>query len=105
MRFHNRLISVDPYRRNLMGNSPSELLAIDLGTLMQGPTVATVEESRRPGLVAGDDVVTWSGWQEAGISDGSDLRKIDTAQACASTALGAFGHTGLTAWVGLTKVI
>ena len=103
--FRNTLISVDPYQRNLMGNGSSELPTIDVSTPMQGPTVATVEESNNPDFAVGDQVQTWSGWQEYAISDGSDLRKLDAQAAPISTALSVLGHTGLTAWVGTSKFL
>jgi NADPH-dependent curcumin reductase CurA len=101
----NVLISVDPYQRNLMGNGSSELPPIDIGDPMQGPTVAVVEESKNADFAVGDHVASWSGWQEYAISHGTDLRKIDPDTAPLSTALGALGHTGLTAWVGSTKFL
>lgn len=54
--FRNTLISVDPYQRNLMGNGSSELPSIDVGTPMQGPTVAIVEASNNPDFAVGDHV-------------------------------------------------
>jgi len=99
----NRLVSIDPYQRNLMGNAASELPPVALGQAMPGPTVAIVEQSNHPDFVVGDHVVAWSGWQQYGVSDGAELRKIDPALAPLSTALGVLGHTGLTAWLGITK--
>lgn len=103
--FRNLLISMDPYQRSLMGNASSELPPIDLGQPMPGPTVAIVEESRNAGFAIGDHVVTWSGWQEHGLSDGSDLMKVEPEAAPLSTALGVLGHTGMTAWLGTTKFL
>lgn len=99
----NRLISIDPYQRSLMGNAASELPPIDLGQPMSGPTVAVVEQSRHPDFAVGDHVVAWSGWQQYGLSDGRDLRIVDPDAAPLSTALGVLGHTGLTAWLGITR--
>lgn len=101
----NTLISVDPYQRNLMGNGSSELPTIDVGAPMPGPTVAIVEQSKSPAFAVGEYVQSWSGWQEYGVSDGSDLRKIDPEAAPVSMALGVLGHTGLTAWIGMTKLL
>jgi NADPH-dependent curcumin reductase CurA len=98
----NVLISLDPYQRNLMGNASSELTPIALGEPMPGPTVAVVETSKHPDFTAGEHVVTWSGWQQYALSDGAGLRKIDPQASPPSTALGVLGHTGLTAWVGLS---
>lgn len=99
----NLLISIDPYQRSLMGNASTELPPIDLGQPMSGPTVAVVEQSRNPNFAVGDHVVAWSGWQQYGLSNGAELRKIDPEAAAPSTALGVLGHTGLTAWLGVTK--
>jgi NADPH-dependent curcumin reductase len=97
----NTLVSVDPYQRNLMGNSTSELPPLNIGDVMPGPTVAIVEESRNPDFASGDRVQTWSGWQDYAVSDGSALRKLDPDAAPVSTALGVLGHTGLAAWLGM----
>lgn len=99
----NLLISIDPYQRSLMGNAASELPPIDLGQPMPGPAVAIVEQSNHPEFAVGEHVVAWSGWQQYGLSNGSDLRKLDPDAAPVSTALGVLGHTGLTAWLGTTK--
>jgi len=103
--FRNILISMDPYQRNLMGNASSELTPLALGQPMAGPTVAVVEHSDNPAFAVGEHVVTWSGWQEHGVSDGAGLQKIDPDAAPLSTALGVLGHTGLTAWVGMRKFV
>jgi NADPH-dependent curcumin reductase CurA len=101
----NLLISLDPYQRSLMGNASSELPPLDIGQPMVGPTVAIIEQSRNADFAVGDPVVSWSGWQEYALSDGSDLRKIEAGIAPLSTALGVLGHTGLTAWTGVNKFL
>jgi len=101
----NMFISLDPYNRIVMGNAASDAPALDIGQLMIGMTVAVVEASNNPAFPVGDHVVTMSGWQEYAVSDGTDLRTIDPAQAPLSASLGLLGHTGLTAWVGLTEVL
>jgi hypothetical protein len=100
----NTLFSVDPYQRTLMGAGSSEWPPIEIGEPMGGPTVAVVEESRNPEFAVGDHVQTWTGWQEYAVSNGSDLRKLDSRVAPLSTALGPLGLTGFTAWYGMTKV-
>ncbi|MCV3766582.1 NADP-dependent oxidoreductase [Rhizobium sp. TRM95796] len=102
--FRNQLFSIDPYQRNLMGNGSSEWPAIEIGDPMGGPTVAVVVESRCPDFAPGDQIQTWSGWQDYAVSDGSDIRKLDEAVAPLSTALGPLGLTGFTAWYGMTRV-
>ncbi|MCJ2130678.1 NADP-dependent oxidoreductase [Methylobacterium sp. E-045] len=102
--FRNTLFSIDPYQRNLMGNGSSEWPTINVGDPMGGPTIATVEESHNPDFAVGDNVQTWTGWQDYAVSDGSDLRKLDANAVPLSTALGPLGLPGFTAWYGLTKV-
>lgn len=103
--FRNQLISIDPYQRNLMGNASSELPPVELGQPMPGPTVAVVEQSKNAGFAPGDRVISWSGWQEYGLSDGSDLQKVALQGAPLTAALGVLGHTGLSAWVGMRKFL
>lgn len=102
--FRNTLISVEPYQRNLMGNGSSEWPTIDIGDTINGPTVAVIEESNNENFQVGDYVQTWSGWQEFGVSNGADLRKLDHNVAPLSTALGPLGLNGFAAWYGMTKV-
>ncbi len=101
----NLLVSMDPYNRIVMGNANSDQPAIDIGDPMLGFTVAVIERSDNPAFAVGDHVAGMYGWQDYAVSDGSDLRKIDPAVAPLSAHLGVLGMTGLTAWVGLTKII
>ncbi|WP_330177492.1 NADP-dependent oxidoreductase [Streptomyces sp. NBC_01498] len=101
----NILVSLDPYNRIIMGNANSDQPAIGIGDPMFGFTIAVVEESDHPAFAVGDHVAGMSGWQDYAVSDGTDLRKIDPDAAPLSANLGVLGMTGLTAWVGLTKII
>jgi NADPH-dependent curcumin reductase CurA len=49
-------------------------------------------------------VLSYSGWQEYDISDGTGLRKLDPTRANISTALGILGMPGMTAYVGLLHI-
>jgi NADPH-dependent curcumin reductase CurA len=101
----NLLVSLDPYNRIIMGNADSDQPPLEIGDPMFGFTVAVVEQSNNPAFTAGQSVASMSGWQDYALSDGSDLRVIDPAVAPLSASLGVLGHTGLTAWVGLTEVV
>ncbi|MGY0063988.1 NADP-dependent oxidoreductase [Streptomyces sp. LZ34] len=101
----NVLLSLDPYNRIIMGNANSDQPSIDIGDPMFGFTIAVIEQSGNPGFAVGDYVASMSGWQDYAVSDGSDLRKIDPEAAPLTANLGVLGMTGLTAWVGLTKII
>ncbi|MCS7478026.1 NADP-dependent oxidoreductase [Umezawaea endophytica] len=101
----NVLVSLDPYNRIIMGNANSDQPALDIGDPMFGFTIAVVEASHHPAFAVGDHVATTSGWQEYAVSDGSDLRPVDPRSAPLTANLGILGMTGLTAWVGLTRII
>jgi len=61
--------------------------------------------SRHPKFAVGEQVVGYLGWQEYGLSDGSQLTKVDTTQIPLSAYLGPVGMPGVTAWVGLNRII
>jgi NADPH-dependent curcumin reductase CurA len=96
-----RYLSLDPYMRGRMSAAKSYAAAVEVGHVMEGGTVAEVLESRHPDYVAGDVVLSYSGWQSYALSDGSDLRKLDPQQAPVTTALGVLGMPGFTAYAGL----
>lgn len=104
----NILVSLDPFNRILMGNANSDQAPIDLGDTMFGFTVAIVERSNNPAFAVGDHVSGFLGtlrWQDYAVSDGTDIRVVDPDVVPLTAHLGTLGVTGLTAWVGLTKVI
>lgn len=101
----NLLVSLDPYNRIIMGNADSDQPPIAIGDPMFGFTVGVVEQSNVAAFAPGDHVASMSGWQDYAVSDGSDLRALDPDAAPLSASLGILGHTGLTAWIGLTTII
>jgi len=104
----NILVSLDPFNRILMGNANSEQAPIELGDTMFGFTVAIVEQSNNAAFVVGEHVSGFlgtTGWQDYALSDGSDIRIIDADAVPLAAHLGVLGVTGLTAWVGLTKIL
>jgi NADPH-dependent curcumin reductase CurA len=101
----NILLSLDPFNRIVMGNADSDQPPIDVGDMMFGFTVAVVQQSNNAAFSVGDHVAGMSGWQDYAVSDGADLRRVDPEKAPLSTYLGVLGHTGLTAWVALTKIL
>lgn len=104
----NKLLSLDPFNRILMGNANSDQAPIALGDTMFGFTVGVVEQSNHPAYAVGDHVSGFlgtTGWQDYAVSDGSDLRVIDPHAVPLSAHLGTLGVTGLTAWVGLTAIL
>jgi NADPH-dependent curcumin reductase CurA len=104
----NILFSLDPFNRILMGNANSDQPPIGIGDTMFGFTIAVVEQSNNPAFAVGDHVsgvYGTTGWQDYAVCDGADLRPVDPDAAPLEAYLGMLGITGLTAWVGLTKIL
>jgi len=100
----NHYLSLDPYMRGRMEETKSYAESQKIGETMIGGTVGVVEASNNPGFAVGDTVVGVLGWQEYGLSDGSQLMKVDTRAVPMSAYLGAVGMPGVTAWYGLNRI-
>ncbi|HEY6514016.1 MAG TPA: NADP-dependent oxidoreductase, partial [Burkholderiaceae bacterium] len=101
-------LSLDPYMRGRMSEGKSYAQPQALDAVMVGGTVGEVAESRHPGYKAGDTVVGYGGWQQYSVVAAGQpgmLRKVDASRVPLSAYLGAVGMPGVTAWVGLTKII
>ncbi|WP_175770442.1 NADP-dependent oxidoreductase [Burkholderia anthina] len=105
LRVRNHFLSLDPYMRGRMSDSKSYAVPQPLNEVMIGGTAGEVVESRHPDFAVGEHVVGQFGWQEYGTSNGSGLRKVDTSRVPLSAWLGVTGMPGVTAWVGLNRII
>lgn len=97
-------LSVDPYMRGRMNARRSYAAPVELGKVMTGEIAGKVVQSRHPDFKTGDAVAGRLGWQEYAVADGREVRKVDTASAPLSTALGVLGMPGLTAYFGLLEI-
>ncbi|MGD7653339.1 MAG: NADP-dependent oxidoreductase [Verrucomicrobiales bacterium] len=97
-------LSLDPYMRGRMSEGPSYAPPVALNDVMVGGTVSVVEQSQHPDFSAGDLVVAYAGWQDYALSDGTGLVRLDPAMERPSTALGALGMPGFTAYMGLLDI-
>jgi NADPH-dependent curcumin reductase CurA len=104
LRVRNVVMSVDPYMRGRMSAAKSYAAPYEVGEPMTGGAVGVVEESRAEGFAVGDHVLHGLGWREAAVLDASGARVVDVSAAPASAYLGVLGMTGLTAYVGLTRI-
>jgi NADPH-dependent curcumin reductase CurA len=100
------LLSIDPTNRIWMSDMRGYMPPVELGATMRGLGIGEVVESRRDDLPAGTLVVGWTGWQEYRLVDDAALESPFTAlpdplPAPLPAFLGALGHTGITAWLGL----
>jgi NADPH-dependent curcumin reductase CurA len=94
-------LSLDPYMRGRMDDSKSYAQPVQIGERMEGGAVGEVLTSNSPKFSVGDFVNGPFSWQSHAISDGTMVRKLDSAVAPLSTALGVLGMPGITAYVGL----
>jgi NADPH-dependent curcumin reductase len=97
-------LSLDPYMRGRMNAAKSYAKPAAIGQPMVGGTVGEIVKSRNPKYSVGEVVLGYGGWQEYALSNGAGLRKLDTAAAPISTALGVLGMPGMTAYVGLLEI-
>jgi NADPH-dependent curcumin reductase len=97
-------LSLDPYMRGRMSDAPSYATPVEIGSVMVGSTVALVEESQHPDYHIGDLVLSYSGWQDYDIPDGSTLTKLDKNTTSPSLALGVLGMPGFTGYMGLLDI-
>lgn len=97
-------LSLDPYMRGRMSAMKSYAAPVDLGAVMIGGTVSQVTQSKNSAFAPGDWVLGYDGWQEYGLSDGSDLTKLPDSPWPHSYALGVLGMPGMTAYVAMLDI-
>jgi NADPH-dependent curcumin reductase CurA len=100
------LLSMDPTNRIWMSEMRGYMPAVPLGDVMRGLGVGQVVASRRDDLPVGALVMGWTGWQELCVADDAVLEAPftvlpDPLPAPLPAFLGALGHTGITAWLGV----
>ncbi|MEE1787190.1 NADP-dependent oxidoreductase [Streptomyces sp. SP17BM10] len=92
--------SVDPYMRELMDEGGWELNAP-----LEGRALGRVVESRSTALPVGTLVFHRKAWRTHSVVTADDAHPLpDFAGVPLSAHLGVLGRTGLSAWVGLTRI-
>ncbi|CAN7173804.1 NADP-dependent oxidoreductase [Mycolicibacterium frederiksbergense] len=99
-------LSLDPTNRVWMSQLRSYIPPVELGAVMRGLGVGRVIESRRGDLPVGAFVLGFTGWQDYCVADDSVLEfpftvLPDPLPAPLSAFLGALGHTGISAFIGI----
>jgi NADPH-dependent curcumin reductase len=97
-------LSLDPYMRGRMSDSPSYAPPVALGDVMVGGTVSRVLASQNASYKTGDLVLGFSGWQHYALSDGKGLTKLAAGLKHPELALGVLGMPGFTAYMGLLDI-
>ncbi|MEU9862229.1 NADP-dependent oxidoreductase [Streptomyces sp. NPDC047971] len=97
----NLLWSVDPYHREAMDGDS----LWTLNSPMEGRTLGRVVDSRAPGLSPGDLVMHRRGWRTHSVVRPGDVRPVPEFEGVPLAAhLSVLGGTGLSAYVGLTRI-
>ncbi|MFG2794427.1 NADP-dependent oxidoreductase [Streptomyces sp. NPDC048419] len=94
--------SVDPYHREMMDDLPG---GFALDAPLEGRTIGQVVASRTPRLAEGEIVFHRQGWRTHAVVTPEKTRQLPRFDSVPLTAyLSILGGTGLTAYVGLTRV-
>jgi NADPH-dependent curcumin reductase CurA len=101
-----QLLSLDPTNRIWMSDIRGYMPAVPIGAVMRGLGVGEVVESRREDMPVGATVNGFLGWQEYCLADDSQLEAPllvlpEPLPAPLPAFLGALGHTGVTAYIGI----
>ncbi|WP_338700865.1 NADP-dependent oxidoreductase [Streptomyces sp. Q6] len=95
--------SVDPYHREMMDESPYGSFA--LNAPLEGRTLGRVTASRTPELTEGEIVFHRHGWRTHSVVRPDEARRLPSFDKVPLSAhLSVLGGTGLTAYVGLTRI-
>ena len=98
-------LSLDPYMRGRMDEGRSYTANQALDQVMGGGAAGEVVESNDPNFKPGDKVVGPGGWQLYATGEGKFWRKVDASKVPLQAFLGATGMPGVTAWIGLNRII
>ncbi|MEV7737960.1 NADP-dependent oxidoreductase [Streptomyces sp. NPDC088921] len=94
--------SVDPYHREMMDDVPG---GFALDAPLEGRTIGRVIASRTPRLAEGELVFHRQGWRTHAAVTPEEIRQLPRFEGVPLTAyLSTLGGTGLTAYVGLTRI-
>lgn len=105
VRVRNLFVSLDPYMRLPLTTREGLHPSKRPGDPMTGAAVGVVEETADPTLLEGRLVVSQSGWCEGFVAPASTLRALPAATPHPSWYLGVLGLTGITAWLGIERVL
>lgn len=98
-------VSLDPAMRGWMNEDPVYVPPIPLGETMRAYAAGEVETSRHPDFEEGQAVVGMFGVQRYALSDGRGVIKADASVAPLPRWLGGLGMPGVTAYLGVTKIL
>ena len=108
VRTRNRVFAIDPAIRGLLDEGDGTYLpAVPLDGLIPTMVLGEVIESRNPAFTVGDYARGFIGWEEQSIiaADNFACENVRVDPTVPLTAyMGALGWSGITAYVGLTRI-
>jgi len=100
----NLYMSLDPAIQGRLYAGNSYVPAFEVGAPLEARAVGEVIASNSPALKEGDLVLSSFGWREVFNAPAERVEKLDTLGLPPQAFLGIAGMTGLTAYVGLTRI-
>ncbi len=105
VRVRNAFVSVDPYMRGRMNDTRSYVAPYGLGETISGGAIGRVVASASEDVPVGAVVLHQHGWTDTVQDDAATFRVVpEIAGLPLSLRLHILGMTGLTAYVGLTRI-
>lgn len=105
IRVANEFMSVDPYMRGRMSDAKSYAAPYGLGETMTGGAIGRVVESASADIPAGSVVLHQFGWRDVVQEDAAAFKIVPELPGVPlSLYLGILGMTGLTSYVGLSRI-
>ncbi len=102
----NLWLSLDPYMRGRMDEGKSYAASQAIDEVMVGGAAGEVVASNNEKFKVGDKVVSANGgWQLYSLTDGKMLNKVDDSKVPLQAFVGPLGMPGVTAWVGLNRIL
>jgi len=101
----NAWLSVDPYMRGRMIGIKTYIDPFRVGEPLEGGAVGQVVKSNAEGFAEGDWVMSMYGWREGYTASTVGLTKVDANLLPPEAYLGVAGLTGMTAYVGIKRMI
>ncbi len=101
----NEWLSVDPYMRPRMAGVKTYIDPFQPGAVMDGGAIGRVVQSKSDALAEGDYVFSMFGWRSGYTAPAEGLMKVDAERLPAQTYLGMAGMPGMTAYVGLRRIL
>jgi hypothetical protein len=104
VRLRVRWLSIDPYQRGLLDQTPMFGRRVMVGDVMAGRGIGEVVESRSERFAPGDMALGETGWATEAVAGGDLLTQVNGTGDTLSHHLGALGVPGLTAFLGLAAL-